>query len=107
MKVSLQGAERRSNLLEDERVIVALLPRLRVGVDQLAGLVLLGRQDRQGLGLAELLDVGSLEAGRLRPDRPRLGPLAVWPEADIADDRLERMRVHVFGKLVVVERLGG
>ena len=42
----------------------------------------------------------------LRPDRPRLGPFALRAEGDLALDRLERVAVHVFGELVVVERLG-
>ena len=41
----------------------------------------------------------------LRPNRPRLGPLAVGTKANVAHDRVERVAVDVFGKLVVIERL--
>ena len=60
-------------------------------------------QDSDGLRSAELLDIERLDAVVLHPDRPRLGSFAVGSDADVALDRVERVRVHAFGKLVVVE----
>ena len=36
-----------------------------------------------------------------------LGPLAVGAEGEVALDRVERVVVHVFGELVVIESLAG
>ena len=41
----------------------------------------------------------------LHPDRLRLGPFAVGSDGDVALDGVQRVRVHAFGKLVVVEGL--
>src|SRR5438067_6272490 len=82
------------------------LARLAVGIDNVAGLVLVWGEDRHGFRFPELLDVASLDAVILHPDRPRLGPFAVRAEGDLALDRLEWMTVHVFGELVVIEGLG-
>jgi hypothetical protein len=51
-------------------------------------------QDRDGLRSAELLDIEPL-------DRPHLGPFAVGLPSSI----VLNVRVHTFGKLVVVEGL--
>src|SRR5215475_9663305 len=85
----------------------ALFSRLGVGVDEIAGLVLRGREDRDRLRPAELLDFVPLDAVVLHPDRPCLGPFAVAAEGDVADDRVERVAVHIFGKLVVIESFAG
>src|SRR6516164_10694528 len=82
-----------------------LFARLRVGVDQLAGLVFFGCQDRDGLWLAELLDIMPLDAVVLRPDRPGLGPLAIRAKGDVTLDRVKRVRVYVCDELVVIEGL--
>src|SRR5690242_10600546 len=83
-----------------------LFPRLSVRIYHLAGLVFLGRQDNDGLGLLELIEVGTFDAVILHPDRAAFGPLAVRPKSDVADDRLEAVSVHVLRELVVVEAFG-
>src|SRR6185295_8361232 len=51
-----------------------------------------------------LLQAGALNVLELHHDHPRVGPFAEFVEADIADDRLERVLVEIVGELVVVER---
>src|SRR5689334_3730754 len=51
-----------------------LFSRVGVRVDHFTGFVLRGRQDRDRRRSAELLDVVSLDAVILHPDRSRLGP---------------------------------
>src|SRR5271168_4197838 len=101
------GSSQRSNTTAADRVPPPseLFSRLGVWVDHITGFVLGGREDRNGLRPAELLDIVPLDAVVLHPDRPRLGPFTVGTEGDVTLDCVERVRVQVFGKLVVVESL--
>src|SRR5207237_9001668 len=56
------------------------LARLVVGVDNLAGLVLVGSEDRHGLRFPELLDIASLDAVLLHLNVPRRRQFAVRAE---------------------------
>src|SRR6267142_2513755 len=67
----------------------ALFLRRRVGVDHVARLELLRVEHDLLAGDSELLDVGPLDALVLDLEHPRPGPLAVRPEAHLADDRAE------------------
>src|SRR5262249_30038357 len=82
------------------------LLRRGVGVDHRARLELVGIEDDLLAGPAELLHVRSLDALVLDLEHPRLGPLPVLPEADLAHDGAELVRADVVGYLLLVEALG-
>src|SRR3989442_1760084 len=77
---------RRAPALHALTAVSLLAARLAVGIDHLAGLVLLRSQDRYGLRFPELLDIVPLDVVILCPDRPRLGPFAIRAEGDLALD---------------------
>src|SRR5438552_3064519 len=82
-----------------------LLQRLLVRIDDAAGLVLLRPQNDALAGLVELRDVRALDALELHLEHPRRGPLAVGPELDLADDRVELVLVDVVDDLRLIEAL--
>src|SRR6202011_4170515 len=57
-------------------------------------------------GVAELIDVMSGYVLKLRRELTRFRPFAVRSKTDFAQDGVERIGVHVVGKLVVIEALG-
>src|SRR5438874_8725993 len=84
---SAKSASLRAAMAPPKRLL--RLARLAVGIDNVAGLVLVWGEDRHGFRFPELLDIASLNAVILHPDGPRLGPFAVRAEGDLALDRLE------------------
>src|ERR1700736_2219000 len=74
--------------------------------DHVAGFVLVRPQDHLPGGVAELIDVMSGYVLKLRRELTRFRPFAVRSKTDFAQDGVERIGVHVVGKLVVIEALG-
>src|SRR5438093_596108 len=83
-----------------------LLLYLRVRRDHLAGLVFRRLKDDFGLAVLERLEPAALDALPLHFEHARFRPFAVLAEADVADDRLERLAMHEVRHLFMVERLG-
>src|SRR5215813_9817059 len=83
-----------------------LLPRLLEGIDHIARLVFGRRNDRQGIGVLELVDTITLDAAELCLENPRFRPFAVFAERYVADDGFECGLAQVISELGVLDAFG-
>src|SRR5688572_19146608 len=85
---------------------MVLLLRLLERIDDLAGLVLVRRQDRLGVHALELVQGAALDAVILHLHHPGLGPFAVGAVFDVAHDGLHGVLAQEGGDVVVLDALG-
>src|SRR5437016_5801405 len=84
----------------------ALLLRRSIGIDHGAGLVLRRPQDRLHAAVAELLEIAGRDMLELREQCARMRPVAILAISKVADQRHERMMVHVISEPGSIEALG-
>src|SRR6266567_4932119 len=77
----------------------------RVRFDHLTSAIFGRLENCLGPRIPELLEIGALDVLELDLQDPRLRPLAVLAEADLADDRVEWVAADVVGELCLVEAL--
>ena len=78
----------------------------RVGVNEVAGLILVWPDDNLMGGIPEIVECVADEMLELGEEHPRFSPFAVFAEFDVADHSREAVAVHIGGELDLIEGFG-